>query len=203
MPAEAVWSRLEAHLARLAPEVLDDLAPGASDADLDRLDAATGLALPTSARDAYRVHDGQLDEAPGLFFGLRFLSASEAAEEWARWASVLDDDPDLVNDIEVTAHPEGAVEPVYASRAWLPIASDGAGNHLALDTAPGPEGTAGQVISFGADEPVRYVLAPSLPDFLAWCAERIEAGEATPVDGGLRLGSAGHLLDVLPERFGR
>ena len=51
---------------------------------------------------------------------------------------------------------------------WVPFAADGAGNHLAIDTAPGPNGVPGQVREFGADlRDGPFVHADSLVDFLA------------------------------------
>ena len=52
--------------------------------------------------------------------------------------------------------------------AWVPFAADGSGNHLAIDTAPGPNGVPGQVHEFGADlRDGPFVHADSLVDFLA------------------------------------
>lgn len=206
------WERFERYLTEHGPSLADDLAPGASGADLDALAERTGLALPDAFRAVYRHHDGQRSPTPGLFFGLHFLPAHEVGEEWGRWAELLRDDPALADDIDVSSHPDGAVRPTYFSTAWLPFASDGAGNHLAVDLDPGPQGTTGQVISFGADEDTRYVLAPSAAHFLGWCAQTCETGGAAVVadpdaPGGRTLlleGEAGprNLLDAVPDLFG-
>jgi cell wall assembly regulator SMI1 len=204
-PVNSPWHRLERLLASRIPNLLQDLAPGASEADLDALMETTGLELPASFRALYAGHNGQLGEATGLFFGLNFISAQEAAAEWKRWTSLVEDDPSLLEAIEVEAHPEGAVKAVYVDPAWIPIASDGSGNHLAADFAPGPGGTSGQIISFGTDEATRFAFAPSATAFLDWCADLIESGRAAvapaPHEPGgvvLRAGQAGHLLDALP-----
>jgi len=203
------WPRLERFLAAHLPALLADLAPGASEADLDALAKKTGLDLPASTRAFYRAHDGQRGAASGLFLGMEFLSTSAAGEEWGRWTSLLKDDPTLAQEIVVTAQPEGAVQAVYAVPGWIPIASDGAGNHLAVDLAPGPKGTAGQVISFGTDEATRYVLAPSPLHLIAWCADALEAGTAivapepdAPGGQRLRLRDTDHFLDALPGLIG-
>jgi cell wall assembly regulator SMI1 len=203
--SDASWQRLERLLTARIPPLYRDLAPAADEAALDALSETTGLPLSESFRALYRGHDGQLGQAAGLFFGLNFLSAEEAAAEWRRWTSLIDNDPGLLTVIEVNAWPEGAVKAVYVDRGWIPIASDGSGNHLAADFAPGPRGTAGQIISFGTDEATRYVFAPSAPAFLDWCAGLIESSrafvDADPREPGgmvLRTGKAGHLLDALP-----
>lgn len=204
--AQAAWARFERWLGDHLPALADDLADGAAEADLDALAERTGLALPDAVRAVYRRHDGQRTPVPGLFFGLQFLSAREAGDEWGRWAELVRGDPALTDDVDVTASPEGAVRPVYFSEGWLPVASDGAGNHLAVDLDPGPAGTAGQVVTFGADEPVRLVVAPSVADFVGWCARVCEGGEATvvPDPGGraLLLSGGRTLLDAAPALFG-
>ena len=203
------WARLDALLAARLPALAADLAPGAAPAALDALGGRTGLALPETLRALYAGHDGQRGAAPGLFFGLRFLPAADAGDEWDRWASLLRDDPTLAATIAVTASPAGAVRAVYADPGWLPIATDGAGNGLAVDLAPGPAGTPGQVISFGADEPVRRVLAPSALHLARWCADALASGRATvedrpeaPGGQGFRIGAATNLLDALPALVG-
>lgn len=207
--ASAPWRRIERALGAALPALAGALAPPATRADLDALVQRTGLDLAPSLAALYGGHDGQQVPVPGLFVGFHFLSAREAGDEWHRWCALLRDDPALAASLEATAQPEGMVEPVYASPAWLPFAADGAGNHLAIDGAPGPAGTRGQVVSFGPDEAVRYRLAPSVDAFLSWFADALETGRVAPAPdpdapGGLalRVDGVAHLLDALPELMG-
>ena len=62
--------------------------------------------------------------------------------------------------------PVGAIQPVYFHDNWLPIVIDGAGNGLAIDFAPGPNGLAGQVITYGSDEITKAVVAKSFEELL-------------------------------------
>lgn len=177
------WSDLEAAL----PDALrTDLRPGAPAAALDAAEAAHGLALPGDVRALYGVHDGQAGGAPGVVGGLRLLPVAEAAAEGARWRDVLATTPDLAG-LDVEAHPPGAVRPDYWNARWVPLADDGAGNGLALDLDPGEAGTLGQVVTVGADEPARRVVAPSLGALL----ERLAAA----------WGSGALALDGLEARF--
>ena len=65
---------------------------------------------------------------------------------------------------------------MYASPGWIPFASDSGGNCLGIDLDPGPTGTRGQVINFGRDEDEKFVLAPSMNEFLEWFADQLESG---------------------------
>ena len=204
--AADAWARIEAVLRARVPALHAALAPPAAPARLGALADRVGRALPDGVRDLYAHHDGQRTPTPGLFFGLQFLSVQQVGDEWERWTRLLREDPALIRDIAVTAIPDGAVKPVYASESWLPFASDGAGNHLAIDLAPGPEGTPGQFINFGADESVRTVLASSPAAFLHWVADAAEAGTVVADSGaegglGLRVAGGSTLLDALPELF--
>ncbi|CEP21003.1 unnamed protein product [Cyberlindnera jadinii] len=72
--------------------------------------------------------------------------------------------------------PPGAVEPVYAHPMWIPLVTDLAGNNIGVDLAPGPNGKVGQVIVFGRDFDVKFVLANHWGDFLLMFANDLEAG---------------------------
>ena len=172
MDAPLAWSRLEAVL---PPSVLADLRPGASDAALDAAEHAIGAELPAEARVAYALHDGQRGAAPGVVIGLRLLPIAEVVAAWSLWREIVETSPDI-GEAPSRAVPEGVVRPLYVDLGWLPLVDDGAGNHVALDLAPGPLGVRGQVITFGSDEPVRHRLAGSLPDLLLWLADAYGAG---------------------------
>lgn len=63
--------------------------------------------------------------------------------------------------------PDGAIQSVYAHPGWVPLAKDYMGNNIAVDLAPGSKGRVGQVILFGRDCDVKYVVATSWASFLA------------------------------------
>jgi cell wall assembly regulator SMI1 len=128
---------------------------------------------------------------------MRFLPLHEAERERQQWHD-LAYGPDGMNaHFEVGAKPRHAAQAVYYHTGWWPFAGDDAGNFLALDGAPGPAGAVGQILSFGADEPVVRVIAPSVDAFLVWCAEAC-AGAVAEADGSrIRLPEAEHLLDAL------
>ncbi|CAJ2508033.1 Uu.00g092190.m01.CDS01 [Anthostomella pinea] len=73
--------------------------------------------------------------------------------------------------------PAGAVQRAYAHPAWIPLVRDWGGNNLAIDLAPGPSGTWGQVILFGRDYDTKYVVAKSWGAFLAILADDMNSGK--------------------------
>lgn len=72
--------------------------------------------------------------------------------------------------------PPLAIQKVYAHPAWIPLARDWGGNNLAVDLAPGPKGTWGQVILCGRDYDTKYVVARSWADLLATVAADLSSG---------------------------
>ena len=73
--------------------------------------------------------------------------------------------------------PAGAVQKAYAHPAWIPLVRDWGGNNLAVDLAPGPRGTWGQVVMFGRDYDTKYVVARSWAHFLALVADDLGSGK--------------------------
>jgi len=113
---------------------------------------------------------------PGLFYGLQFSPLQTVVSEWEFWTSCLDDphiSAEQMNALSSSSKP-GFVKPVYFNRKWIPLT--GGSDHLALDFDPGPNGKLGQVINFGRDEDVKYVIANSFDDFLDWYVNQLESG---------------------------
>lgn len=73
--------------------------------------------------------------------------------------------------------PAGAIQRAYAHPAWIPLVRDWGGNNLAVDLAPGPTGTWGQIILFGRDYDLKYVVARSWGSFLAMVADDLNSGK--------------------------
>ncbi len=73
--------------------------------------------------------------------------------------------------------PQGSIQRAYAHPAWIPLVRDWGGNNLAVDLAPGPAGTWGQIILFGRDYDTKYVVARSWAAFLAIVADDLNSGK--------------------------
>ncbi len=175
------WRRIEDWLAAHLPEVRDALHPGATDAALDALEAVIGQPLPADVRASLRLHNGQRDRnaagnvVTGVVFGLPLLPLAETEDAWLGWQDTLreyGDDP-LMNDPSAS-HPPGAIQLRYIVSGWIPLTHDSGGNHFGVDLDPGPDGTRGQVITFGPDDDEKYVVAPSWGRLLRYVADELE-----------------------------
>lgn len=152
------------------------------------------------------MHDGQDrgGKPTGILFGVTLLDCEEIVEEWQLWKRVAQayavetlTSPDTPSTSASTTstgrrqskifgatgrfqncRPPETIQKVYAHPCWIPLAKDFTGNNIAVDLAPGPRGTWGQVILFGRECETKYVVARSWSSFLAAIADDFEAGEA-------------------------
>lgn len=72
--------------------------------------------------------------------------------------------------------PANAIQTVYSHRSWVPITKDNCGNQIAIDLAPGPAGTYGQVILFGRDYDTKVVVASSFHELIFTFVNDLEQG---------------------------
>jgi cell wall assembly regulator SMI1 len=68
---------------------------------------------------------------------------------------------------------QGASDDRY-NPGWLPLSTDGKGDHHCLDLAPTQEGKAGQILILWHDEQARTVVAGSLSEWLDDLASAFE-----------------------------
>lgn len=101
--------------------------------------------------------------------------------------------------IKQGSRPEGAIQAVYAHPGWVPLAKDYMGNNIAIDLAPGPRGRVGQVILYGRECDVKYVVAPSWASFLATFVNDLESDHVVvdeDVGVGGEMGQLRYLVDT-------
>lgn len=168
-----LWQRYEAWLSAHFPDGLRGLAPGAGEQQLLHLQAALETDLPRAFLEWARVHDGQADDAVGLLDGNSLLPSARIQEQWATMLA-LQQDGRFPQAGE--SEPPGAIAPVWWSPYWIPIASDGSGNLVCIDMAPGPSGTVGQIIDFDHETLHRTVLAPSFETYVRDFVAEVLAG---------------------------
>lgn len=173
------WRALRKHLEARYPGYAEILNPPATEAEIAKLEAYFGVALPGAARDMYEDANGQSTRLPGVLVGMIMLPIESVIGEAIEWAAV--DNADFPAS-GFSSAPPGAIQLMYTNPRWLPLFDTGGGNHVGLDFDPGPRGTVGQVINFGRDQDDKTVLAESLEHFLLDCIERLRTDPKLEID---------------------
>ena len=173
-PFLAAWSAYRNLLASRAPEAARHLRPPAAADDVEVLWAKAEA--PSPLLGFLALHDGEKDGLGGGVFPtwrplsvVGMLSAKAFLDE-------LHADPG-------TCDADRGVQPVWWCKGWLPWATNGGGDYLALDLDPGPGGLHGQVVYFGHADDYREVFAPSLTDAISLLTNDLESGELMVLEG--------------------
>lgn len=203
-------SKLLNWIKKYLPEVNDDLQTGATKSMLTNLEEILDVKFDTAFKNLYQSHNGQENNvSTGFFYGMEFLSVDRIISQWKKSTFRLRQNaPELNLNQFAESCPPLTVKPYYASTKWIPFAFDWGGNFLGLDFDPDSNGTIGQVINFGRDEDVKYVLASSFSEFINWYAEELVNGNFSIIfeeDGGrsfnTKIPASGHFLDSVKEIF--
>ncbi len=187
----ALWSRLESWAGEHAPEMLRELNPGASDAEINVLDNAFGHPLPVAYRDSLKVHNGEADGWPSRVFADMgaYHSVEAANNDYNMYLSIAGqvpefDEAERAEQIESDIiSVEGPVRPLTFSPDWLPIMNCNGDVFWALDFAPAEGGNDGQVIQVDLESCYWAVVAPDFHTFLQQYVSELEAGEYTVQEG--------------------
>ncbi|CAN3367167.1 cell wall assembly regulator Smi1p [Diutina catenulata] len=197
---DSLWDRIEKWMEDEYPELEDCLEDGVTTADLNEFENDLGCgSLPTEFRQFYKRHDGQMrgGKPTGVLMGLTLMDLESIHEEHAVWCKVADrlekqqffarkqaSEGTSKSAGEAAPHftsnqrsvPTNAIKPVYYYRGWVPLFKDYYGNQVALDLAPGPSGTWGQMILFGRDFDTKLVVASSFQEFIFMFVQDLENG---------------------------
>ncbi|WP_231348257.1 SMI1/KNR4 family protein, partial [Bacillus mycoides] len=122
-------------------------------------------------RMLYLTHNGEVKSGPGLFFGLPFLSLDEVLNEWRVWKRI--EEEEFLN-FDAFSIPAKCIKETYVNYKWIPISKDYGGNNIGIDVDPDEKGEMGQVINFGRDEEVKYVMANRISDFLLFILQTLK-----------------------------
>jgi cell wall assembly regulator SMI1 len=188
------WTGLLAALGQAGYAVDELIRPPASTGQIAEAGALTGHRFPAELAALYRLSDGQVDwsdladpDAPersrgrwacSLFGGgWTFNDLARLVSEYQTWAGIRAQyTPEQLAgsfDDAVEVRDGDPVRALYSSAGWIPFATDGGGNSLAVDLDPACGGVVGQVIVIGPDEVRRRVLAPGVRALLELCAARL------------------------------
>src|SRR5689334_13626996 len=86
----AIWDRIEAWLKVQAPAVMNRLQPGATDGDIQQVEALLGVVLPEDLKASYRIHNGT-DDDYALMDMWELLSLKRMTETWEMLSSYSED----------------------------------------------------------------------------------------------------------------
>jgi cell wall assembly regulator SMI1 len=193
------WTELLAAAREAGYAVGELVRPPATAAQVAAAEEAIGCRLPPDLTLLYQMSDGQADwtdlvRDPGrergrwvgsLFgAGWTFSTLQQLQTDYRGWADIRAyyTPAELAEDFDSVIEVRGGdpVKPLYTCAGWIPFATDGGGNSLAVDLAPQPGGTPGQVIVIGPDEDLRRVLAPCVRALLRLCATRLREPDTAP-----------------------
>lgn len=144
------WLRIDAWLGENAPEVLALLRPPATAAALAELERAVGRPLPAAVVEAYRAHDGAVDESATIFGAIRTTKET-------RWATLMTWlSTDRICEQLSFLRELGSDWP----EERMPIAEDAGGNMVFVDLETGA------VAAFDHEDWATFPLAKDLPTLL-------------------------------------
>lgn len=154
-------------------EDVKDLHPPATNGEIAWLKDKLLVKLPTPLVEWLKVHNG------GDVGGMELLDVKGIERaSFSNSGPVSEDDKEHIDysldpdfdDEEISGSDKG-VRDVWYRRGWIPIATEGGGNYVCIDTDPATGGTYGQVIYVDHEGGGRELLAKSLS---AWWDQRTQ-----------------------------
>ncbi|MCW3462022.1 SMI1/KNR4 family protein [Chitinophaga nivalis] len=174
---QAYWTRWEKWMQKHAPKLPDTLNPGVAPATVDALERLIGSKLPADFKSFYAIHNGQQRVKTGLVDADQLLPVEDMITQWHHWKNVLDSGGFIYNEEIIASTPDTGIKSDWWNPLWIPITSDGFGNHLCIDLDPAPEGQYGQIITVWHEDSHRGILAPSFEAWMHQYITAIEKGE--------------------------
>ncbi|MEU6673808.1 SMI1/KNR4 family protein [Streptomyces sp. NPDC046925] len=166
MTIDGSWSRIEDWLCGYAPAAYASLPPAAGSDAVCAAERRCGLVFPGDMVASLRRHDGSGEcLLPGNY---RLSGAAEIAKDYVWW--IGSQQRDVPGELR------------YWRSSWLPLAADGAGGSLFVETAPGDRH--GRIGAHAHGDGGRFGDGPrytSLQALLSWAAQALSEGSATDV----------------------
>lgn len=172
-----IWKSFELKLADIAPDILNNLNTGVTEADVQDLENTISAKLPVDFIEFYKVHNGQTTESAGLIECEELLSFDRIKDEWQIWKDLLDQKEFEDTNGPYTSTPETGIKNDWWNALWIPITYDGCGNHYCLDLDPTIEGNYGQIIRMWHDSDERTLEATSFKNWLTEYKDNLEKGQ--------------------------
>ncbi len=172
---EQYWKRFENWLQTNAPHLLSHINPGATQAEIDKLEKLINKKLPEDFVNFYRIHNGQ-DEKKGreaLIDSEELMPIDGIIGQWQCWKSLLDDG----TFEDATSDPDDGVKNDWWNPLWIPFTFDGSGNHICIDLDPATNGNVGQVMRMWHDSAYRDLYATSFSTYISTYITGLENGK--------------------------
>lgn len=175
---EKIWKRIEAWLEENAPDLLADLRPGASDADIKKAERALSCKLPADMADSYRVHDGKRGAVGRLFDQWELMQLAHVVKSWKTLKGVADEGTfEKAAEAFMGTSVAPQIKPEWWNPKWIPVASNSSGDFLCVDLDPARGGKSGQIISYFHTDAKRELVAKDFKSFLSGFAKDLESGK--------------------------
>lgn len=165
--AELLWQRIIERGSNYESNFKEslNLRSGASDEELQLIEDTLGVKLPEEMKSFYKVYNGQ-DWELGVNPFVRNLTLTPTSEIIDNWCFLQEEfDPD--DDLELDFEKE--LKPFLWNSKWIPIAVNGGGDYLCIDTDPSEAGVVGQVLYYWHDWGDRSVKAKNIFEFIEIC----------------------------------
>lgn len=177
---EQIWSTIDATLKKVSPRAAATLRKPATDKALAALEQALKVKLPADLRTLLSLHDGQ-DEKKRLpvLFAKTTWFLLPAASIVSTYESLNELDADGEFDDLEGSNQDGLVKPLWWSDAWIPFATNAAGDSLCVDAGPTKKGKVGQLLWWYHDEDFREREAEHLTAFFTDYAKALSTGKLT------------------------
>lgn len=178
---EDIWNRIESWLMVNAPDILNDLLPGATEEEIFSAQEHMSINFPEDVKTSYLIHNGQLGMSDPLMGEWQLLSLKDIQIQWDGLKELFD----AGQFANVQSEPIGRVQADWWNIKWIPLAYNGAGDLYCLDLEPASGGEVGQIISYLHIEEERECVADNFLSWLNGFANDLEVGKYTVVDGEL------------------
>ncbi len=170
--AELLWQRIieKGTIRQVNFEETLNLQAGTKDEDFQLIENTLHITLPEEMKKIYRVHNGQ-NWNMGVNSFVRNLTLSPISLIIDNWKFLQNEfEPD-----ELEPDIDSEIKPFLWNPKWIPIAENGGGDYLCLDTDPSEAGSVGQVLYFWHDWGNRSVEARNLFEFIEICIVEVES----------------------------
>lgn len=134
---------------------------GASDIEIENFEKKLNLKMPQEMLNFYRVHNGQkwCVGCKSFVNNLTLISLDEIIETW----EFINDEADWDG---YTPDNSQEIKPMLWNPKWIPVATNGGGDYVCIDTDPTEQGILGQILYYYHDWEKRSVDAMGIFQFI-------------------------------------